>query len=119
VWVQRQVPVEPAEREVRSLQLALGAPGRRRAVLVLERVSGCRVVVILDLVVVVHQPGRERRGHAEFRVIQRAHVTDGQFQLELAVRVREVSTVQVADRYVVSVPLGRAVRRKLHLFPSK
>jgi len=115
VRVQRQVPVESAESEVRRLQLALGAPGRRRAVLVLERISGRRVVVVLDLMVVVQQPGRERRGHAELRVVHRAHVTDGQFQLELAVRVREVSAVQVADRYVISVSLGRAVRRKLHL----
>lgn len=80
----------------------------------LERVSRRRVVVVLNLVVVVHQPGGERRGHAELRVVHSAHVTDGQFQLELAICVSEVSAVQVADRYVVSVPLGRAVRRKLH-----
>lgn len=114
--VKGQVPVEPTEREIRRLQLALGAPGRRAAVLVLERVTGAaRVVVVLDLVMVVHQPGRERRGHAELRVVQRAHVTDGQLQLKLAVRVREVSAVQVADRYVVPIPLGRTVRRELHL----
>lgn len=115
VRVQGQVPVEAAEREVRRFQLALGAAGRRAAVLVLERVGGRGVMVVLDLVMVVHQPGRERRGHAELGVVQRAHVTDGQLQLELAVRVREVSAVQVADRYVIPVPLGRAVRRELHL----
>lgn len=115
VRVQGQVPVEAAEREVRRLQLALGAPGRGRAVLVLERITGSRVVVVLDLVMVVQQPGREGCGHTELRVVQGAHVTDGQFQLELAVGVSEVSAVQVADRYVVSVALGRAVRRKLHL----
>lgn len=54
VWIQSKVPVESAESEVRRLQLALGAPGRRTAVLVLERVSGGRVVCILDLVVMVH-----------------------------------------------------------------
>lgn len=115
VRVQREVPVEPAEREVRRFQFALGAPGRRGAVLVLQRVPGRRAVVVLDLVVMVQQAGRERRGHAELRVVQRAHVADGQFQLELAVRVREVSAVQFADRYVVSVPLGRTVRREFHL----
>lgn len=113
--VQGQVPIEATEREVRRLQLALGAPGRRAAILVLERVGGRGVVMVLDLVVVMHQPGRERRGHTELGVVQRAHVTDGQLQLELAVRVREVSAVQVADRYVIPVPLGWAVRRKLHL----
>lgn len=77
--VQSQVPVKAAERKVGRLQLALGAPGRRGAVLVLERVAGRRPVVVLDLVVMVHQPGRERSGHAELRVVQRAHVTDGQF----------------------------------------
>lgn len=81
----------------------------------LERVPGRRVVLVLDLVVMMHQPRSERRGYAEFRVVQRAHVADRQFQLEFAIRVREVSAVQVAHRYVVSVPLGRAVRRKLHL----
>lgn len=116
VRVQGQVPVEPAEREVGRLQLALGAPGRRAAILVLQRVTGAaRVVVVLDLVMVVHQSGRERRGHAKLRVVHRAHVTNGQLQLELAVRVREVSAVQVADRYIVPVPLGWTVGRELHL----
>lgn len=42
-------------------------------------------------------------------------MADGQFQLKLAVRVRKVPAVQVADRYVVSISLGRTVRRKFHL----
>lgn len=113
--VQGQVPVEPAERKVGRFQFAFGAPGRHGAVLVVERVTGRRGVVVLDLVVVVHQPGRERRGHAEFRVVERAHVADGQFQLELAVWVREIPAVQVTDRYVVPVSLGRTFRGKLYL----
>jgi len=115
VRIQGEVPVESSKREIRRLQLALSAPGRRATVLMLERVAGRRVVLVLDLVVMVHQPRSERRGHAKFRVVQRAHVADGQFQLEFTVRVREVSAVQVTHRYVVSVPLGRAVCRKLHL----
>lgn len=67
--VQGEVPVEPAEREVRRLQFALGTPGRCAAVLVLKRVTGRRVVLVLDLVVVMHQPGCERRWHAELRVV--------------------------------------------------
>lgn len=117
--VQREVPVEAAEREIRRLQFALGAPRRRRAVLVLERVAGRRVVVVLDLVMVVQQPGRERRGYAELRVVQRAHVADRQFQLELAVGVRKVPSVQLAHRYVVPVALGRAIRRELHLWTAR
>lgn len=115
VRVQCEVPVESAEREVRRFQFALGPSGRRGAVLVLQRVSGRRAMVVLDLMVMVQQAGRERRGHAELGVVQRAHVADGQFQLELAIRVCEVSAVQFANWYVVSVPLGRTVRRKLYL----
>lgn len=115
VRVQGQVPVESAEREVGRLQFAFGAPGRHGAVLVVERITGRRGVVVLDLVVVVHQPGREGRGHAEFRVVERAHVSDGHFQLELAVRIREIPAVQVTDRYVVPVSLGRTVRGELYL----
>lgn len=115
VWVQGQVPVEPAERKVGRLQFAFGTSGRNGAVLVMERIARRRVVVVLDLVVVVHQPGRERRGHAEFRVVERAHVSDGELQLELTVCVREIPAVQIANRYVVPVSLGRTFCGELYL----
>lgn len=53
--------------------------------------------------------------HAELGGVHRAQVAHRQLQLELAVGVREVASVQVAHRDVVPVALRGGLEREFHL----
>ena len=86
VGIDDQVPVEATEREVIGFQL------------VRLRLSG----------------GERAAGHLEVGHVDGPHVRHRQLQLKLAVRVGEVTVVQVRDRDVVAVALCRRLVRELH-----
>ena len=91
VRIDDQVPVEATEREVIGFQLVrLRLSGRERAA-----------------------------GHLEVGHVDGPHVRHRQLQLKLAVRVGEVSVVQVRDRDVISVALCRRLVRELHPLPGE
>lgn len=91
VGIYDQVPIETAEREIIGLQFVRLRLARRECAARHLKVGH------------VHGP----------------HVGHRQFQLELAVRVGEVSAVQVRDRDVVPVALGRRLVRELDPFPGE
>lgn len=99
VRVEGEVPVEAAVGEVRGLHLAG-----------LGRVLGGVLVVLTRQVV-----AEDTAGHAEVSVEHGPDMAHAQLQLELAVVVSEVADVELADRDVVAVALGRTLRRELDL----
>lgn len=85
VRIDDQIPVEAAERKIIGLQLARLRLGARE--------HRCR--------------------HPDLRHVNRPHIRHGQFQLELAVCVGEITAVEIRHGDVAAVALGRRLVSEL------
>lgn len=91
VRIDDQIPVETAEREVVGFQLAR------------FRLAGWE----------------HRCRHPDLRHVDRPHVRHRQLQLKLAVRIGEITAVEVRYGDVTAIALGRRLVRKLDAFARK
>lgn len=105
--VEDEVPLEASEAEVGGLELVAAGGG------------ATTLAVVVMVVTMVVQGSEEGLWHAELGVEGRPQVAHGQLELELAVGVREVAAVEVADGDVVAVALRGRVEGELDLLPGE